>query len=142
MSGFGIYTWPGGRKYVGFYANDEKQGYGMYYWNDGRIFEGWWAHNKQCGPGKYITPNGKNKLMQLIEPTKFGLWENGKRIVWFTEEQIEQVRNGTFDYTVNYENPNTKAEISKTLKFDPPSNFESNLLLIRTAFPEYCKELS
>ena len=58
MNGFGIYTWPGGRKYIGFYVNDQKQGYGMYNWNDSRRFEGWWYQNKQYGLGKYFVQNG------------------------------------------------------------------------------------
>lgn len=57
MNGFGIYMWPGGRKYIGFYVNDQKQGYGKYVWNDERVFEGWWHQNKQHGPGRYKESN-------------------------------------------------------------------------------------
>jgi hypothetical protein len=29
---------------------------------------------------------------------KFGLWEDGKRIEWFTEEQVDQINNNKMDY--------------------------------------------
>jgi hypothetical protein len=59
MNGFGIYTWPGGRKYIGCYVNDQKEGYGHYYWEDGRVYSGWWHNNKQSGPGKYLVRERK-----------------------------------------------------------------------------------
>jgi hypothetical protein len=38
MNGYGIYTWPDGRKYEGEYLKDKKQGFGKYTWADGRLF--------------------------------------------------------------------------------------------------------
>ena len=29
---------------------------------------------------------------------KYGLWENGKRIRWFSEEEVEQIKKGDLDY--------------------------------------------
>ena len=30
--GFGVYKWPDGRKYEGYYLDDKKHGYGIYIW--------------------------------------------------------------------------------------------------------------
>ncbi len=145
MNGFGIYIWPGDRKYVGFYVNDQKQGYGKYYWNDGREFNGWWFLNKQFGPGKYFEGNkGKTEIAICdgVEDRqmKYGLWENGKRIRWFAADQVPLVNQGSLDYTEFYELPNSKTETPRGLGFEPPSNFDEQLNMIRTAFPEIDRE--
>lgn len=38
MQGYGVFHWPDGKRYEGYYANDKKEGFGCYYWPDGRIF--------------------------------------------------------------------------------------------------------
>jgi hypothetical protein len=30
---------------------------------------------------------------------KFGLWEDGKRIEWFSEEQVNQINSNRMDYS-------------------------------------------
>jgi len=74
----GIYFWQDGRKYQGQYKDDKKHGFGQYIWADGRTYEGYWFRGKQHGLGKYIVPKD--------EKVKYGLWEDGKRIEWFSEE--------------------------------------------------------
>jgi hypothetical protein len=32
MEGYGIFTWPDGRKYEGEYIDDKKEGNGIFYW--------------------------------------------------------------------------------------------------------------
>ncbi len=32
MEGYGIFTWPDGRKYEGDYVDDKKEGNGVFYW--------------------------------------------------------------------------------------------------------------
>ena len=78
MHGKGVYTWPDGRKYDGFYHRDKKHGFGIYSWADGRRFEGHWVHGKQHGRGKYILVDGTFKV---------GIWEEGRRIRWLDEEE-------------------------------------------------------
>jgi len=42
MHGFGIYTWPDGRRYEGNYQYNKKEGEGIYIAGDKSIFEGLW----------------------------------------------------------------------------------------------------
>ena len=46
MDEFGLYTWPDGRMYEGFYKDDKKHGFGVYTWQDGKRYAGWWSHGK------------------------------------------------------------------------------------------------
>ena len=83
MEGFGYYVWNDGRKYEGQYKDDKKHGFGIYSWADGRCYEGYWWKGKQHGLGTYFVPKeGK---------VKYGLWEDGKRIEWFNEEDIADI---------------------------------------------------
>ncbi len=91
MEGTGIYIWNDGRMYQGQYKDDKKHGYGVYTWADGRCYEGYWFRGKQHGLGTYLVPkDGK---------VKFGLWEDGKRIEWFNEGQVQAINNMQLDYT-------------------------------------------
>ena len=62
----------------------------MYTWNDGRVYEGYWYGGKQHGLGIYYNPRDGS--------TKAGLWEDGKRIEWFTEDEVVKINNGSFNY--------------------------------------------
>ena len=46
MSGYGTFTWPDGRKYVGDFIADKKEGQGTFTWPDGRKYEGGWVDGK------------------------------------------------------------------------------------------------
>jgi hypothetical protein len=90
MEGYGYYVWNDGRKYEGMYKDDKKHGFGIYTWADGRCYEGYWWKGKQHGLGTYFVPKeGK---------VKYGLWEDGKRIEWFNEEDIADINQRRFDY--------------------------------------------
>lgn len=81
----GIYIWNDGRMYQGEYKDDKKHGFGIYTWADRRSYEGYWFKGKQHGIGTYAVPkDGK---------TKFGLWEDGKRIEWFDQIQVTAINN-------------------------------------------------
>jgi hypothetical protein len=83
MEGVGVYIWNDGRKYEGQYKDDKKHGYGVYNWADGRTYEGYWWKGKQHGIGTYLIPKeGK---------VKYGLWEDGKRIEWFNEPDVNSI---------------------------------------------------
>ena len=49
---------------------------------------------------------------------KYGLWENGKRIVWFNEEEISQVINNTLDFRQFFKNKSSKVLMKKEMQFD------------------------
>lgn len=55
MEGYGVFTWPDGRRYEGEYIDDKKEGKGIFYWYliyyylfrpDGRKYEGDWKNGK------------------------------------------------------------------------------------------------
>ena len=73
MEGYGVFSWPDGRKYEGEYIDDKKEGNGIFYWPDGRKYEGQWSNGKQHGIGIYTSASGK---------TKKGQWNEGKRVAW------------------------------------------------------------
>lgn len=83
MHGMGIYIYTDGVTYEGQYKEDKKTGYGLYFWTDGRKYDGWWYNGKQHGLGIYKDPS-KGKV-------KYGLWEHGKRITWFSPQAIYQI---------------------------------------------------
>jgi hypothetical protein len=57
-NGRGIYIWPDGSKYVGYWSNDKANGYGRLIRADGDAYEGYWVNDKAQGKGKYIYFNG------------------------------------------------------------------------------------
>jgi len=40
---------------------DMKEGFGIFVWPDGRKYEGFWLRGKQHGVGKYTTTDGVSK---------------------------------------------------------------------------------
>lgn len=108
VNGQGVYTWPNGDKYVGYW---QPHGYGIYTSANGDRYEGEWQNgNRTTGHGTYTWPNG-NKYegdfkegkkqgygtMYLADGTKqAGIWENDeyigpRRIVYdFLGEGIAQ----------------------------------------------------
>jgi hypothetical protein len=46
MHGYGIFIWPDGRKYEGYYSDDKKHGKGKFYYPDGKTYDGDWADGK------------------------------------------------------------------------------------------------
>ena len=84
MQGYGVYTYNDGNVYEGMFNDDKKEGYGKYHWKDGRRYEGWWHRGRQHGLGIFEQPDKKSM--------KFGLWENGRRVKWFDQEEVELIR--------------------------------------------------
>ena len=77
MDAFGIYTWQDGRMYEGFYQ------------------EGWWSNGKQHGIGVFVSKEGRKKL---------GLWEDGKKLRWFSSEEAKLIENGALIVKQFFEN--------------------------------------
>ena len=78
MDGYGIFTWPDGRKYNGEYKDDKKDGTGIFEWSDGRKYKGNWKNGKQHGEGEFY--NSSTGVW------KKGIWDDGKRVRWITPD--------------------------------------------------------
>ena len=123
MEGMGIYIWNDGRKYEGQYKDDKKHGFGVYTWADSRCYEGYWYKGKQHGLGKYVVPKD--------DKIKFGLWEDGKRIEWFTEDQVQRINNFSEDYTKFFNQSDSAQMVDSHACFRKPSNFDSQLAVVK-----------
>ena len=119
MEGMGIYIWNDGRVYSGQYKDDKKHGFGVYTWADGRCYEGFWYKGKQHGLGTYVVPK-EQKL-------KYGLWEDGKRIEWFNDAQIKDIKNMQLDYTQFFHQTDSERMIEQNAAFRKPGMFEDKL---------------
>lgn len=119
MEGIGIYVWNDGRKYEGQYKDDKKHGFGVYNWADGRCYEGYWYKGKQHGIGTYVVPK-ENKM-------KYGLWEDGKRIEWFDEDQVSQITRKQLDYTQFFNQSDSAEMVEPNAIFAKPNTFEDKL---------------
>ena len=42
--------------------SDKKHGYGIYKWPDGKIYDGFWKEGKQDGEAKFTNTAGKSKI--------------------------------------------------------------------------------
>ena len=83
MNGYGEFSWPDGKKYIGWYEDDKKSGFGIFYWPDSKkVYVGFWENGKQHGYGTLINKNS----------FKFGFWENGiKKNSFHALWQIEKL---------------------------------------------------
>ena len=77
MDGYGEFYWTEGKKYCGFYKEDQREGFGLYYLLDNSFYVGFWKDGLRNGMGKYI--KGKS--------VKYGVWKNGKKEKWFNNEE-------------------------------------------------------
>jgi len=55
---------------------------------------------------------------------KFGLWEEGKRIHWFDEDQVTQINNRSLNYNTFFKNPRSKEGLNPKVFFEKPVNFD------------------
>jgi hypothetical protein len=123
MEGNGFYVWNDGRKYEGQYKDDKKHGFGIYTWADGRCYEGYWWKGKQHGLGTYFVPKeGK---------VKYGLWEDGKRIEWFNEEDVADINLRRFEYKKFFNIANSADMVMKDATLQRPLRFDDRMLEIR-----------
>ena len=126
MDGYGVYTWTDGREYSGEYKEDKKHGYGVYKWNDGRKYFGNWGLGKQHGLGKYIVLE-KSQSGEEVENVKWGLWEDGKRIQWFTDEMVQSILQKREDYRIHFEKPESAQLVDQNAGFEKPPRFDNQL---------------
>ena len=134
MEGHGFYVWNDGRKYEGQYKDDKKHGFGIYTWADGRCYEGYWWKGKQHGLGTYFVPKeGK---------VKYGLWEDGKRIEWFNEEDVADINLRRFDYKKFFNIANSADMVMKEATLQRPLRFDDRMLEIRRQVDELRYKIS
>jgi hypothetical protein len=127
MDGYGIYKWNDGRVYQGEYRDDKKHGYGIYKWNDGREYQGHWALGKQHGLGKYLVFEKSEESGEQKLKTKFGLWEDGKRIEWFSDEMKDSILGNREDYRVHFVKDESSGLVPKVARFERPPGFDRDI---------------
>ena len=82
MDGFGEFTYPNTKTYLGYFKKDKKNGFGVVFWeNNEKCFIGFWKNNKQNGLGKFIS-EGK---------VRFGTWKDGKKDLKY--DNYEEFKN-------------------------------------------------
>ena len=58
-----------------------RQGRGIYVWPDGQLYEGFWEHNKASYRGRFITPRGGVYVGEVRDNMRHGLgveiWDDG-----------------------------------------------------------------
>jgi len=74
------------------------------------------------------------------DDVKYGLWENGRRIKWFTPDEVSKINEGTLNYADFFELPKSKDEMPSGLGFEPPTNFDTLVSVVKTSFPEIEQE--
>lgn len=123
MEGYGFYIWKDGRQYEGQYKEDKKHGFGIYQWADGRKYEGYWGYGKQHGLGKYLVPRENSE--------KYGLWEEGKRIIWFDDDAIKDINSGNSSWRENFKKPESNNIMDKDVTFSKPKGFDMRLIEVK-----------
>ncbi len=68
-SGYGIFIYEGGEKYVGDFSRAKRHGYGEYFYSNGSKYTGYWRKNKRHGQGKMTFLDGH---------TQEGIWSKDK----------------------------------------------------------------
>lgn len=61
---------------------------------------------------------------------KYGLWENGRRVRWFSNEEVELIQKGDQGYRENLKDPQSLGIIDEKSTFDPPSHFKFKSFMI------------
>ena len=100
MDGFGYFSFPELKSYIGYFENDKKNGFGIVYWyKEKKCFVGFWEENKQNGIGKFISDN----------KVRYGKWNDGKKIEKyendgdFENKMNEYEKKYLFFFNMDYE---------------------------------------
>ncbi|KAF6779332.1 hypothetical protein AHF37_01164 [Paragonimus kellicotti] len=80
-SGYGVYRYPKGATYEGFWQAGKRSGDGTLHWTDrDEIYTGTWVDGKQHGLGCHAWHILRVRTTQYSLPNVYdGQWENGKR---------------------------------------------------------------
>lgn len=117
MHGHGVIIYKDGNIYEGQFRDDKRTGYGVYIWTDGKKYEGWWYDSKQHGLGKSYDSNKSSK-------TKYGLWEHGKRLLWYDPQIVQDIKKKKIMYHEDFEKPNSVHMVERNATFDRPLTFD------------------
>jgi hypothetical protein len=82
-------------EYTGQFDEDEREGYGYYKWADGSRYKGWFHKGKQHGLGMYLKVDQDTNY-------RFGLWQMGKRLKWFSADECELIKQGSDCYISDF----------------------------------------
>ena len=58
---------------------------------------------------------------------KFGLWEDGKRIEWFNETQVQAINNLQLNYTTFFHQTESEKMVEPDATFRKPKLFDEKL---------------
>ena len=77
---------------------------------------GYWVNGKQHGLGVYVTKTDDRE--------KRGLWENGKRIEWFTDDACDKIQKRQMSYIQYFKDwTNSKIGLPDDCTFQQPNDF-------------------
>ena len=61
------------------------------------------------------------------QSTKYGLWEEGKRIEWFEQDQIDKIQMGKLDYKMYFRKTESGFNVDQFATFDVPQKFHERV---------------
>ena len=67
---------------------------------------------------------------------KYGLWEDGKRIEWFNETQVQAINNGQMNYTTFFHQTDSERMVEPNAHFYKPISFEERLAEVQRRIEE------
>ncbi len=62
---------------------------------------------------------------------KYGLWEQGKRVMWFDEQTIKLINQMTFDYSTKFTQQESALGVLPNSTFLKPDRFDQNIARIK-----------
>ena len=80
MNGFGVFNYPDGKSFKGYFEKDKKNGFGIYSGKNNLRFEGNYKKGRQYGIGRVINEKGELQL---------GLYLKGKRLKILNEKDFQ-----------------------------------------------------
>lgn len=58
---------------------------------------------------------------------KYGLWEDGKRIEWFNENEVQLINQGKLDYTTYFNQTDSHEMVVRNATFSRPIGLDDKL---------------
>ena len=80
MNGFGVFNYPDGKSFKGYFEKDKKNGFGIYSGKNILRYEGNYKKGRQYGIGRVINEKGEIQL---------GLYLKGKRLKILNEKDFQ-----------------------------------------------------
>ena len=62
---------------------------------------------------------------------KYGLWEDGKRIEWFNEDEVQSINAKRYDYTTCFNTADSHEQVEKNANFARPNGFDDKISEIK-----------